>query len=292
MQSLGEDYPVSARCAALGLARSSYYHQAKPRDHQGLREAIAAVAGRQASYGSRRVAVALNRASRSPRGGRHLVRRLMREMDLDIKPKKARGSGTDSRHGYRRYRNLTKGVKPQRPNQVWVADITYVPVGSKFVYLALIMDVYTRSVRGWHLSRSAGQDLTLTALQKALDKHPAPAVHHSDQGGQYAAKDYINLLRDHGTQISMAAKGKPTENAYIERLIRTIKEEEVNPSDYQTIDEAREQLGYFIDVEYNQLRPHSGLDYQTPAEFEAKWLQSNPSKVLEYSVQEIRTTTG
>ena len=285
MQSLGEDYPVSARCAVLGLARSSYYHQAKPRGHQSLREAIRAVAGRRPSYGSRRIAVELNWVSRSPRVGRHLVRRLMREMDLDIKLKRAHGKDTNSRHDYRRYRNLIKGVKPERPDQVWVADITYVRVGSKFAYLALIMDVFTRSVRGWHLSWSSGQDLTLTALQKALDQHPAPEIHHSDQGGQYAAKAYVKLLHAHGAQISMAAKGKPSENGYVERLIRTIKEEEVYQSDYQTIDEAREQLGYFIDVDYNQLRPHSGLDYQRPAEREAQWLQSNPSKALEFSVQ-------
>ena len=281
MQSLSEDYPVSARCAVLNLARSSYYHQAKPREHQSLREAIAAVAVREPTYGSRRVAVELNRAARSPAAGRHLVRRLMREMDLDIKLKKARGCGTDSRHGYRRYRNLTKGVKPKCPDQVWVADITYVPVGSRFVYLAVIMDVFTRSVRGWYLSWSSGQDLTLTALQKALDRHPAPEIHHSDQGGQYAAKAYVKLLRDRGTQISMAAKGKPSENGYVERLIRTIKEEEVYRSEYQNIDEAQEQLRYFIDVVYNQLRPHSALGYQSPAEFEAAWLKRNSLKIPE-----------
>ena len=281
MQSLGEGYPVSARCAVLELARSSYYHQAKPRDDQSLREAIATVAGHRPTYGSRRVAVELNRASRGPRVGRHLARRLMREMDLDIKLKRARGRGTDSRHGYRRYRNLVKGIKPQHPDQVWVADITYVPVGSRFAYLALIMDVFTRSVRGWHLSWQLGQDLTLTALQKALDRYPAPETHHSDQGGQYAAKAYVKLLRDHGTQISMAAKGKPSENGYVERLIRTIKEEEVYRSEYQNIDEAREQLGDFIDVVYNQLRPHSALDYQSPAEFEAAWLKRNSLKFLE-----------
>lgn len=278
---LSQEYPVSMSCAALGLPRSSYYHHAKPRDEQRLREAIVAVAGRHATYGSRRVAVALQRSTSGPRAGRHLVRRLMREMDLDIKLKQARGSGTDSRHGYRRYRNLIRGIKPQRPNQVWVADITYVRVASRFAYLALIMDVFTRSVRGWHLSWSSGQDLTLTALQKALDQHPAPEIHHSDQGGQYAAKAYVKLLRDHGTQISMAAKGKPAENGYAERLIRTIKEEEVYLSDYQSMAEAREQLGYFIEVVYNQLRPHSALDNLRPAEFEAAWLKRNSLKFLE-----------
>lgn len=272
---------MSTSCTVLGLARSSYYHQAKPREHQSLRAAIAAVAGRHPSYGSRRVAVALRRSSCGPRAGRHSVRRLMREMGLTIVPKRSRGCGTDSRHSLRRYPNLTKGMRPERPNQVWVADITYVPVGSQFVYLALIMDVFTRSVRGWHLSRALGQDLTLAALQKALDRHPAPEIHHSDQGGQYAAKAYVKLLRHRGTQISMAAKGKPSENGYAERLIRTIKEEEVHLSDYQNIGDAWEQLGYFIDVVYNQLRPHSRLGYQSPAEFEAAWLQRNSLKFLE-----------
>jgi len=143
------------------------------------------------------------------------------------------------------------------------------------------MDVFTRSIRGWHLSWSSGQDLTLAALRKALEHHPAPEIHHSDQGGQYAAKDYIKLLRDRGTQISMAAKGKPSENGYAERLIRTIKEEEVDRSDYQSMAEAREQLGHFIDVVYQQERIHSAKGYQTPAEFEAAWLQRNSLKFLE-----------
>ena len=281
MQSLGQDYPVSARCAVLNLARSSYYHRAKPRDQQRLREAIVAVAGRRATYGSRRVAIALQRSTSGPRAGRHLVRRLMSEMDLDIKLKKRQGSGTDSRHSLRRYPNLMKGIKPQRPNQVWVADITYLRVGTEFVYLAVIMDVFTRSVRGWHLSWQAGQSLTLAALRKALERHPAPEIHHSDQGSQYAAKAYVKLLRECGTQISMAAAGKPAENGYAERLIRTIKEEEVYLSDYQSMAEAREQLGNFIEVVYNQQRPHSALDNLTPAEFEAAWLKRHSLKFLE-----------
>ena len=170
---LSQEYPVSVSCAVLGLARSSYYHLAKRRDEQPLREAIVAVAGRHATYGSRRVAIALRRSTSGPRAGRHLVRRLMREMDLDIKLKKRPGSGTDSRHSLRRYPNLMKGIQAQRPNQVWVADITYLRMRTEFVYLAVIMDVFTRSVRGWHLSWKAGQRLTLAALGKALEHHPA-----------------------------------------------------------------------------------------------------------------------
>lgn len=278
---LSQTYPVSTTCAVLGLSRSSYYHHGKARDQQPLREAIVDVAGRKPAYGSRRVAVELQRSSGGPRAGRHLVRRLMREMDLAIKPKRGRGPGTDSRHSLQRYPNLTKGMRPERPNQVWVADITYLRVGSEFVHLAVIMDVFTRSVRGWHVSWTAGQSLTLAALRKALEHHPAPEIHHSDQGSEYAAKAYVKLLRGCGTQISMAAAGKPKENGYVERLIRTIKEEEVYLSDYQSIAEAREQLGYFIEVVYNQQRPHSALDYQTPAEFEAAWLQRNSLKLPE-----------
>ena len=278
---LSQVYPVSMSCAVLGLPRSSYYYQTKPRDEQPLREEIVAVSGRHATYGSRRVAVALQRSPSGPRAGRHLVRRLMREMDLDIKPKKRQGSGADSRHSLRRYPNLMKGIQVERPNQVWVADITYLRVRTEFVHLAVIMDVFTRSVRGWHLSWQAGQSLTLTALRKALEHHPAPEIHHSDQGSQYAAKAYVKLLRECGTQISMAATGKPAENGYAERVIRTIKEEEVYLSDYQTMAEAREQLGYFIEVVYNQQRPHSALDDLTPAEFEAAWLKRNSLKFLE-----------
>lgn len=276
---LSQDYPVSASCAVLGLPRSSYYHVAKPRAQQSFREAIAAVAGRHPAYGSRRVAAQLKRSPYARGVGRHRVRRLMREMDLAIKPKQGRGSGTDSRHGYRTYPNLIKGLQARRPNQVWVADITYVPLRSDFIYLAIVMDVFTRAIRGWHLSWSAGQDLTLAALHKALEQHPAPAIHHSDQGGQYAGKDYVKLLGDNGTQISMATAGEPSENGYAERLIRSIKEEEVYRSDYQSMAEAREQLGHFIEVVYNEERVHSSIDYQTPAETEAQWLQRNSLKV-------------
>lgn len=273
---LSQDYSVSASCAVLELPRSSYYHIGKSRDHQSLRSAIEQLAGRHPTYGSRRIAAQLQRAPYEMVVGRHLARRLMREMSLDLQPKQRRGSGTDSRHGYQRRPNLIKGLRATRPNQVWVADITYLRLRSDFIYLAILMDVYTRAVRGWHLSWSSDKSLTLTALGKALQNHSAPAIHHSDQGGQYAAEDYVKPLRDAGTQISMAAAGKPSENGYAERLIRTIKEEEVYLSDYQSMAEAQQQLGHFIDVVYNQLRPHSAIDYRTPAERERQWLQRNP----------------
>ncbi len=273
---LSQDFPVSASCAVLELPRSSYYHQAKPRDCQSLRTAIVEVAGRYPTYGSRRIAAQLKREPYMMDVGRHLVGWLMRELDLTRKPKQRRGSGTDSRHGYGRYPNLVKGLLALRPNQIWVADISYLRLRSDFIYLAVVMDVYTRAVRGWHLSWSSDKSLTLAALRQALEDHAAPELHHSDQGSQYAANDYVKLLHDAGTLISMSAAGEPSENGYAERLIRTIKEEEVYLSEYQSMEEAREQLGHFIEVVYNTQRIHSGIDYRTPAEYEAEWHKCPP----------------
>ena len=210
--------------------------------------------------------------------GRHLVRRLMREMNLLVKRRRRRVSTTDSRHGLGRFPSLVKGVTACRPDQIWVADITYVRLLADDVYLAIVMDQFSRAIRGWNLSWSLGQELTLASLNQALQRKPAPGIHHSDQGVQYAAKAYVNLLQDAGTQISMAAAGKPSENGYAERVIRTIKEEEVFLSDYRNMAEARQKIGHFIDVVYSQKRIHSALDYKTPAEFETLWIQRNSLK--------------
>jgi len=135
------------------------------------------------------------------------------------------------------------------------------------------MDVFTRAIRGWHLDRSLDQNLTLTALQKALQSH-CPEIHHSDQGWQYAATDYTDLLKQHNIQISMAKVGEPTQNGYAERLVRTLKEEEVDLSDYQDYHDAYRQIGRFLEDVYMRKRVHSSLNYLTPAEFEAHWLSA------------------
>jgi transposase InsO family protein len=157
-----------------------------------------------------------------------------------------------------------------RPEQVWVADITYIRLRDEFVYLAVLMDVCTRTIRGWHLSRSLEQALTLTALQRALQQH-RPEMHHSDQGVQYAATDYVALLQQRQVQISMAAVGKAWENGYAERLMRTLKEEEVDLSEYHDYADAYQQLGHFLDEVYQPKRIHSALGDLTPAEFESQW---------------------
>lgn len=277
MRVLSGEYRVTDCCAVLGLARSSYYHRARPSDERALREAIRDIAGRLPRYGSRRIKKELERAPYRILVSRHHVRQLMREMNLLVKPKRRARRTTDSDHSHRRYRNLLKGIEVTRPDQVWVADITHVHLRTEEVYLAVLMDVFTRSLRAWNLSRSLGQELVLLPLQHALRHYPAPEIHHSDQGTQYAAKAYVRPLQDKGTQISMSATGKPSENGYAERVIRTIKEEEVYLSEYSNMEDAKQQIGHFIDVVYQHKRIHSALDYMTPAEFEAAWNKCPPS---------------
>ncbi len=183
---------------------------------------------------------------------------------------KAEKRTTDSEHTYPRYSNLVKDLEIMYPDQVWASDITFVRLQQDFVYLAIILDVFTRSVRGWCLSRLLDQELTLTALRMALRKGQ-PDIHHSDQGVQYAAYDYTGLLKAHGIQISMAAVGKAEENGYAERLMRTIKEEEVDLSEYLNFTNALKEIGHFIEDVYMTKRIHSSLGYLTPVEFETTW---------------------
>jgi putative transposase len=168
---------------------------------------------------------------------------------------------------------LVEGLQVTHPDQVWVADITYVRLREDFVYLAVIMDVFTRRVRGWELGRCLDQGLTLAALKRAMRNGRRPEVHHSDQGVQYAATAYTDLLAGRGVAISMAAVGKPEENGFAERLMRTIREEEIDLTEYRDFADAYGQLGRFLDEVYNRKRIHSALGYLTPREFEQQWLR-------------------
>ena len=174
-------------------------------------------------------------------------------------------------------------MKPCTPNHAELVicyqtiDITYIRLRSDFIYLAIILDVFTQASRGWFVSRSLDQPLTLQALQMALETR-TPQIHHSDQGLQYASDAYVNLLKSHGIQISMAAVGKAEENGYAERFMRTIKEEDVDLSDYQDFNDALHQIGYFIQDVYMTKRIHSSLGYLTPAEFEdSYWSSTTPA---------------
>lgn len=268
MQLKQETYPIKDICSVLGLARSSFYHQGEQRDETELIAAIQTLAGEYPTYGYRRITAMLKRQDWTV-NHKH-IRRLMHELGLQGQVKKRKIRTTNSQHDFGRYPNLVKDLTITRPEQVWVADITYVQLQREVVYLAVIMDVFTRAIRGWHLSRSLAQDLTLTALRRALTTH-CPEIHHSDQGMQYAAAAYTDLLDAHQVAISMAEVGKPEDNGYAERLMRTIKEEAVDLSEYHDYWDAYRQIGHFLEDVYTRKRIHSSLGYLTPAEFEAQW---------------------
>lgn len=260
-------YPIELACELVDLPRSSYYYRSHKADESQLVADLKAVAGEYVTYGTRRVRSQLRRPPYSYRINRKRVQRIMRQKELLRPVKRRKSRTTDSDHPYPRYSNLVKELEIAYPEQVWVCDITYIRLGQGFVYLAIVMDVFTRAVRGWHLSKLLEQELTLAALRMALADH-VPEIHHSDQGVQYAAHAYIDLLKAHQIQISMASVGKAEENGYAERFMRTIKEEEVDLSDYRDFAEAECQIGRFIEDVYNHKRIHSSLGYLTPVEFE------------------------
>lgn len=261
---------VKTACETVGMPRSSYYYRSQLGEESQLEADLETVAGQYPKYGTRRIGQQLRRAPYHYRINRKRIQRLMRQKKLLRPVKRARYRTTDSQHPYPRYPNLVADLEITQPEQVWVCDITYIRLGQGFVFLAIVMDVFTRAIRGWNLSRSLDVDLTLVALQRALSLC-IPQIHHSDQGIQYAAQAYTDVLQHYGIQISMATQGKPEENGYAERLMRTIKEEEVDLSEYLDLDDTRMQIGCFIEDVYNTKRIHSALGYLTPTEFEAAW---------------------
>jgi transposase InsO family protein len=275
IEQLRGSYSDRLLCEALDVHRSSLYHEPRPDEDRPLRGALSELAGQWPTYGYRRLTAMLRREGHTVNAKR--VRRLMSELGLSGEPPPRHPRTTDSVHGLPRFPNLVESLEVVRPDQVWVSDITYIRLKKEFIYLVVLMDVFSRSIRGWNLGRSLEQELTLVALRRAMERG-TPEIHHSDQGVQYAATAYVEALTGVGASISMAAVGEPRENGYAERLMRTIKEEEVDLTEYEDFADALRQLGRFLDEVYNRKRIHSSLGYLTPSEFEQQWIDMRRSE--------------
>jgi transposase InsO family protein len=234
-----------------------------------LRDEIQRIALEWPCYGWRRVTAELRRCGRTVNHKR--VRRIMREDNLlCLRRRKFVVATTDSNHKRPVYPNLAGELMLTGLNQLWVADITYIRLEREFVYLAVVIDAFSRRVVGWALDQTVEDELTLTALRMALEaRRPSPGlVHHSDRGSQYASGDYTDLLKTRSCQISMSHKASPWENGGCESWMKTLKYEEVYRQEYGSLAEARASIERFIEEVYNQKRLHSALDYCPPAEFE------------------------
>jgi len=263
---------VNRLCQITGVSRPGYYrfrrrHECQPAAME-LREEIQHIALRWSAYGYRRVHAELLRQGWQVNHKR--VLRLMRIDNLLCVRRRKFIFTTDSRHGLPIYPNLVEGLVLTSIDQLWVADITYVRLQREFVYLAVLLDAYSRRCIGWALRRSLEAVLALEALRTALrQRRPKPGlVHHSDRGVQYASRDYTAELQQHGIRISMSRTASPYDNARAESFMKTLKYEEVYRTEYRSLEDARASIGEFLDKIYNRERLHSALGYRPPLEFE------------------------
>jgi putative transposase len=264
---------VVRMCEVAGFSRAGFYRAQAPEkpapEEREIREEMQKIAVEWPSYGSRRMTRELR--ARGWDINRKRVRRLMREDNLLCVAKRKFVVTTDSAHGLRVYENRAATMVLTDVDQLWVADITYIRLEEEFVYLAVILDAYSRRVIGWHLGEGLDDSLTLTALRMALRErtvHPG-LVHHSDRGVQYASEDYTGLLKKNGIDISMSRKKNPWDNARCESFMKTLKYEEVYRTEYRNLADAGSRIGEFLEKVYNEKRLHSALDYRSPVQFES-----------------------
>ena len=263
----------------MGLARSTYYDEpgAQPVDEARLLERITEIAAEWPSYGYRRITAELHGEARAVNHKK--VMRLMKENGLTARPRRRYVATTDSNHDGPIFPNFARDVVPSGPNQLWVADLTYIEIASGFVYLAAILDAWSRRVVGYALGRRIDARLALSALRAAVASRAPPVgcIHHSDRGSQYAAETYRSELAEHGLRGSMGRRGNPYDNAKAESFMKTLKVDEVYLMDYETFDDVAASLPRFIEDVYNAKRRHSALGYKSPVTYE--------ERVLLFSVQ-------
>src|SRR5262249_4714815 len=263
---------ITRLCKAADVSRAGYYRFLKPAEESGaemeLRDAIQRIALEKPTYGYRRITAQLRRDGWIVNSKR--VLRMSGQDNLLCLRRRSFVRTTDSDHGLPVYPNLAKGLVLTGINQLWVADITYIRLMCEFVYLAVILDAFSRRVIGWALGRTLETDLTVEALSKAIGRGRVEPglVHHSDRGIQYASKAYTEMLSAQGIRISMSRRGNPYDNAKAESFMKTLKYEEVYRTEYRDFRDARRQIGQFIESVYNRKRLHSSLGYLSPAEFE------------------------
>lgn len=263
---------MSALCQMTGLSRAGYYRWRMPPPStpvsMELRSQLQQVAVEWAAYGYRRITAELQRRGFEVNHKRVLS--LMRQDNLLCLRRRSFVVTTDSCHNLRVYPNLARDKRPKAINQLWIADITYIRLRAEFVYLAVVLDAFSRRVIGWAWGRTLEAKLAVAALRMAIDqrKPAAGLVHHSDRGVQYASTEYTDLLKEHHAEISMSRRGNPYDNAACESFMKTLKYEEVYRTEYRDLPDALASIGQFIERVYNQTRLHSALGYVPPVEFE------------------------
>lgn len=270
--------PTSHACTTLDINRSAYYtwknREPPPNLNTDLTATIHEIALAFPGYGYRRITAELRRRQKRVNGKRIL--RIMREENILCKRKSFKPHTTNSNHDLPLYPNLALGLVVTKPNQLWVSDITYVGIAECWLYLAAIIDIYSRKCVGWELSRRIDTDLALNALDMAITKRASlgfsELIHHSDRGVQYAAHAYVERLKALGIRISMTQSGNPRENAFAESFMKTLKVEEVYLKEYNTFEDAYQNIKQFIEDVYNAKRLHSSIGYKPPNEMEAEVL--------------------
>jgi transposase InsO family protein len=274
--SEASELSIAASCRVLGLARANYYRslESRPVAETSLRDLVQQVALEWPAYGYRRITAELNRRGHAV--NRKCVLRLMRQDNLLCLRKRRFVHTTNSDHRLPVYPNLVPELILTGCDQLWVSDITYIRLQREFIYLAVILDAFSRRVIGWALLRSLETGLALAALRMALGGRTVTTelVHHSDRGVQYASLDYTALLKEHQVRISMSRRGNAYDNAQAESFMKTLKYEEVYLREYETMAEAKASISHFLEAVYNQKRLHSALGYLPPVEFEQRNIQS------------------